>query len=196
MKRLMLGVVIVTISLMLASCGGEKIKWEAAVEKSTFTEIDQSIPTVREALMDLHETINKRITSKKYRNQALDKLKEVSDFVDILQFYYLPILNARAHIARAYREIGHGMYTEAKDDIAKAVDLINKASLKATEKTKSGFDEVKRGLLEVKEISDATAETNLVKLANAAKKLNILIERIKPTVVVTEEGESLIEGQI
>ena len=195
MKRVLLAGLILGVSVMLASCEGEKMEWDPAVEQTTFTEIDQSLPAVREAMMDLNETINKRITSRRYKEEALEQFKGITDFVDILQFYYLPILNARAHIARAYREINHGMYTEASDDIKKAVDNINKASLKSTDNTKAGFDEVKRGLMEVTQISDQSKDASLTRLSNAAKKLNLLIEKIKPTVEVTEEGESLIDGQ-
>jgi hypothetical protein len=195
MKRFVLLGYVVAVTIGLASCGAEKMVWEPAVEQSTFTEIDQSLPAVREAVLALDETINKRITSRRYKEEALEQLKGVSDFVDVVQFYYLPILNARAHIARAYREIGHGMYAEATEDIRKAVDNINKAALKSTETTGAGFDEVKRGLVEVTEISDSTKDSSMVKLANAARKLNHLIEKVRPTVFVTEEGESLIDGQ-
>jgi hypothetical protein len=196
MKRLLLFATVLAASLILASCGAEKTVWEPAVEQSTFTEMDQSLPSVREALMDLNDTINKRITTKKYKEEALAQFQSVSDFVDVIQFYYLPILNARAHIARAYREIDQGMYSEASDDIRKAVDNINKASLKSTESTKIGFDVVKNGLMQVSQISDQSAEASKTRLANAAKQINVLIEKIKPIVVVTEEGESLIDGQI
>jgi methyl-accepting chemotaxis protein len=195
MKRVFLAGLILGVSVLLASCEGEKMVWEPAVEQATFTEIDQSLPAVREAMMDLNETINKRITSRRYKEEALEQFKGITDFVDVVQFYYLPILNARAHIARAYREINHGMYAEASDDIKKAVDNINKASLKSTDNTKAGFDEVKRGLMEVTQVSDQSKDASLISLSNAAKKLNLLIEKIKPTVQVTEEGESLIDGQ-
>ncbi len=195
MKRVLLAGLILGVSVMLASCEGEKMVWDPAVEQTTFTEIDQSLPAVREAMMDLNETINKRITSRRYKEEALEQFKGITDFVDVLQFYYLPILNARAHIARAYREINHGMYTEASDDLKKAIDNINKASLKSTENTRAGFDEVKRGLMEVTQISDQSKDASLTSLSNAAKKLNLLIEKIKPMVTVTEEGESLIDGQ-
>jgi hypothetical protein len=196
MRRILVLASALALSTILVSCGGEKMEWDAAVEQSTFAEIDQSIPAVREALTDLNESINKRITSARYKEEALDQYKQVKDFVDVLQFYYLPVLNARAHIARAYREIGYGMYTEASDDIKKAVDNINKAALKSTERTRIGFDEVKRGLLEVEAISDQTAAPSRLRLSNAAKKLNMLIEKIKPVVVTNEEGESLIDGQM
>jgi hypothetical protein len=195
MKRFVLLGCVLAIAMGLASCGGEKMVWEPAVEQSTFTEIDQALPAVREAMMNLNDTINKRITTKRYKEEALEQLKGCTDFVDIIQFYYLPILNARAHIARAYREVGHGMYAEAAEDIKKAVDNINKAALKSTDATRVGFEEVKRGLVEVTPISDATKDVSRVKLTNAAKKLNLLIEKVRPTVLVTEEGESLIDGQ-
>lgn len=195
MKKALLLAAVLAASLVLASCEGEKMAWDPAVEQSTFTEVDQSLPAVREALMDLNDSINKRITSQRHKDQALEQFKGVTDFVDILQFYYLPILNARAHIARAYREVGQGMYSEASDDIKKAVDNLNKAALKSTDRTRAGFDEVKRGLMEVTEVSDATKEASMVRLSNAAKKLNLLIEKIRPTVTKTEEGESLIDGQ-
>ena len=195
MKRVLLVGFVLATSLALTSCGAEKVAWDPAVEQSTFTEIDQSLPPVREVLMDLNESINKRITTRKYKDEALEQFKGVTDFIDILQFYYLPILNARAHIARAYREIDYGMYSEASEDIKKTVDNINKAALKSTEGTKAGFEEVKRGLMEVQAISDQTKQPSMVRLSNAAKKLNLLIEKIKPTVMVTEEGESLIDGQ-
>jgi len=195
MKKVVLFALALSVSLVMASCEGEKAVWEPAIEQSTFTEIDQALPPLREAMMDLNESINKRITSKRYKDEALAQFKQVTDFVDIMQFYYLPVLNARAYIARAYREIGHAMYAEASEDIKKAIDNINKASLKSTDNTRTGFEEVKRGLMEVSEISDQSADANRVRLSNAAKKLNILIEKIKPTVVVTPEGESLIEGE-
>lgn len=195
MRKFLVTGLILGVSVVLASCGAEKTVWDPSVEQSTFTEIDQSLPAVREAMMALNETINRRITSKRYKDEALEQFKGVADFVDVVQFYYLPILNARAHIARAYREIDYGMYGEASDDIKKAVDNINKASLKSTDNTKAGFDEIKRGLMEVTQISDQTKDPSLTRLSNAAKKLNLLIEKIKPTVMVTEEGESLIDGQ-
>jgi hypothetical protein len=88
------------------------------------------------------------------------------------------------------------MYAEAVDDIGKAVDLVNKAALKSNERTKIGFDKVKESLLNVGEVSDATRETSMMKLSNSAKMLNILIEQINPMIEVTEEGESLIDGQM
>jgi hypothetical protein len=195
MKRFLIFALLWTAIVTFASCGGEEMEFEAAIEQATFTEIEQSIPAAREALMDLNETINKRISGR-YRDEALEDYTKIREFVDIIQFYYLPILNARAHISRAYREIGFGMYTEASDDIKDAIDNINKASLKSTPGTKAAFDEVKRGLMEVEAISDDSAQQNMLALSNAAKKLNMLVEKIKPTVFMTEEGEALIEGQL
>jgi hypothetical protein len=195
MKKFLVFALLWTIIVTFASCGGKEMQFNAAIEQSTFTEIEQAIPAAQEALMDLNESINKRISGK-YRDEALADYKVVSDFVDVIQFYYLPVLNARAHISKAYREIGFGMYTEASEDIKEAVDNLNKASLKSTEGTKAGFDEVKRGLMEVEAISDQSADQNMLALSNAAKKLNMLIEKIKPTVVMTEEGEAMIEGQL
>jgi hypothetical protein len=195
MKKFLVFALLWTIVVTFASCGGKEMEFNPAIEQATFVEIEQAIPGAREALMDLNETINKRISGR-YRDEALGDYTVVSDFVDVIQFYYLPVLNARAHISRAYREIGFGMYTEASEDIQDAIDNLNKASLKSTEGTKAAFEEVKRGLMEVEAISDQSAEQNMFALSNAAKKLNMLIEKIKPTVVKTEEGESLIEGQL
>ncbi len=196
MRHLLVVISVMAVAFVLVSCGEKQRPWDPEVEKATFTEIERSIPAVREALMDLNESINKRITSKKYREKALEQFKGVTDFVDILQFYYLPILNARAHISRAYREVQYGMYTEASEDIRKAIDNINKAALKSTDKTKAGFEVVKNQLTSIEKISDQTKDTTLTHLSNAAKQLNALIEKIKPIVVVTEEGESLIDGQL
>ena len=195
MKRFLVFALLWTAIVTFASCGGEEMQFDTAIEQATFTEIEQGIPAAREALMDLNETINKRISGR-YRDEAMEDYTVVREFVDIIQFYYLPVLNARAHISRAYREIGFGMYTEASDDIKDAVDNLNKASLKSTPGTKAAFDEVKRGLMEVEAISDQSAQQNMLALSNAAKKLNMLIDKIKPTVVMTEEGEALIEGQL
>ncbi len=196
MKKVLLLASVLAASLILASCAEEQSVWEPAVEQSTFTEIAQTMPSLREALMDLNDSINKRITSRKYKEETLEQFKSVTDFVDILQFYYLPMLNARAHIGRAYREVDQGMFAEATDDIRKAVDNINKAALKSTDNTKLGFDVIKEGLMQVTPISEQTTEISKTRLANAAKQLNILIEKIQPIVVVTEEGESLINGQL
>jgi hypothetical protein len=195
MKRFLVFALLWTAIVTFASCGGEEMKYDPAIEPSTFTEIDQSIPAARQALMNLNEAINKHMPAR-YRDEALTDYTAMREFVDILQFYYLPILNARAHISRAYREIGFGMYSDASQDIKDAVDNLNKAALKSTPGTKAGFDEVKRGLMEVQEVSDQTSQQDMLALSNAAKKLNMLIEKIKPTVVMTEEGEALIEGQI
>lgn len=195
MKKFLVFALLWTVVVTFASCGGKEMEFDPAIEQATFTEIEQIIPTAREALIDLDESINKRMPSR-YRDEALEDYRVVSDFVDIIQFYYLPVLNARAHISRAYREIGFGMYTEASEDIQDAIDNLNKAALKSTEGTKAGFDEVKRGLMEVEAISDQSADQNMIALSDAAKKLNMLIEKIKPTVVMTEEGEALIEGQL
>ncbi len=196
MRRAVVLIALASAALLLTSCGGREVEWNADIEKAGFTEVDNALPTLRDAMIELDETINRRISSGRYKNEALEDYKVITDFVDILQFYYLPVLNARAMISRAYREVELGLYTEAVEDIGKAVDLVNKASLKSTERTRIGFDKVKEGLLNVGEVSDSTKETSLVKLANVAKMLNILIEQITPTVVVTEEGESLIDGQI
>jgi hypothetical protein len=196
MRRAVVLIVLASTALLLTSCGGTEVEWNADIEKAGFTEIDGAFPALRDAMMELDETINRRISSGRYKNEALEDYKVISDFVDILQFYYLPVLNARAMISRAYREVELGLYAEAVEDIGKAVDNVNKAALKSTERTRVGFDKVKDGLMNVGEVSDATRETSLVKLANVAKMLNILIEQITPMVVVTEEGESLIDGQI
>jgi hypothetical protein len=195
MRRVSLLVAALACSVLLVSCAEDKMEWVPDVEQSTFIEIEQSLPALRESMMELNDTINKRITTKRYKDEALEQFAKTTEFIDVLQFYYLPILNARAHIARAYREIGYGMYMEASDDIKKARDNLNKASLKSTERTQAGFEEVKRGLMEVEAISDETADVSRVRLTNAAKKLNMLIEKIRPTVVMTEEGEALIDGQ-
>jgi hypothetical protein len=195
MKKFLVFALLWTIIVTFASCGGKEMEFNPAIEQATFTEIEQAIPAAQEALIDLDETINKRVSGR-YRDEALEDYKVVSDFVDIIRFYYLPILNARAHVSRAYREIGFGMYTEASEDIKDAIDNLNKASLKSTDATKGAFDEVKRGLVEVEAISDQSADQNMIALSNAAKKLNMLIEKIKPTVVMTEEGEAMIEGQL
>jgi methyl-accepting chemotaxis protein len=195
MKRFLVFALLWTAIVTFASCGGEEMTYDAAIEKATFTEIEQALPGARDALTDLDELINKRMPSR-YRDEALEDFTAVREFVDIVQFYYLPILNARAHISRAYREIGFGMYTEASDDIQDAIDNLNKAALKSTPGTQAGFEEVKRGLTEIGAVSDETSQANMLALSNAAKKLNMLIEKIKPTVVMTEEGEALIEGQL
>lgn len=195
MKKFLVFALLWTIIVTFASCGGKEMEFDAAIEQATFTEIEQVLPAAREALVDLNETINKRVSGR-YRDEALADYKVVSDFVDVIQFYYLPVLNARAHISRAYREIGFGMYAEASEDIKDAIDNLNKAELKSTEGTKGAFEEVKRGLVEVEAISDQSADQNMIALSNAAKKLNMLIEKIKPTIVMTEEGEALIEGQL
>lgn len=196
MRRVLVVISLVAVAFLIASCGEKQRPWDPEIEKATFTEIEQSIPTVREALMDLNESINKHITSKRYRQKALEQFKGVTDFVDILQFYYLPVLNARAHISKAYREVKYSMYTDASEDIKKAVDNLNKAALKSTDRTKAGFEVVKTGLTSIEKISDQTKDATLTRLSNAAKQLNALIEKIKPTVVVTEEGESVIDGQL
>lgn len=195
MKRFLVFALLWTAIVTFASCGGEEMTYDAAVEKATFTEIEQVIPAARDALTDLDELINRRMPSR-YRDEALEDFTAVREFVDIIQFYYIPILNARAHISRAYREIGFGMFAEASDDIREAIDNLNKASLKSTPGTQAGFDEVKRGLTDIGEVSEQTSSANMLSLSNAAKKLNMLIEKIKPTVVMTEEGEALIEGQL
>ncbi len=196
MRRAAALLFLASAAMLVTSCGGPKVEWNPDVEKAGFKEVDDALPTLREAMSGLNETINRRISSSKYKKQALEDFKVISDFVDVLQFYYLPVLNARAMISRAYREVEMGMYTEAVEDIGKAVDLVNKAALKSTESTRVGFEKVKQSLLDVGEVSDATKERSLTKLTNTAKMLNLLIEQINPVVVVTEEGESLIEGQI
>ena len=196
MRRAVVLTVLTSIALLLTSCGGTEVAWNADIEKAGFSEMDDSFPGLRDAMTELDETINRRISSSRYKNEALEDYKVITDFVDVLQFYYLPVLNARAMISRSYREVELGMYAEAVEDIGSAVDLVNKAALKATPNTKVGFDKVKDSLLNVGQVSDATKETSLVKLSNTAKMLNILIEQINPMVVVTEEGESLIDGQM
>ena len=195
MKKFLVFALLWTVIVTFASCGGKEMEFNATIEQATFAEIEQVIPAAKEALIDLDETINKRVSGR-YRDEALEDYKVVSDFVDVIQFYYLPVLNARAHISRAYREIGFGMYTEASGDIKDAIDNLNKAALKSTDATKGAFEEVKRGLMEVEAISDQSADQNMIALSNAAKKLNMLIEKIKPTIVMTEEGEAMIEGQL
>jgi hypothetical protein len=195
MKKFLVFALLWSAIITFASCGGEEMTYDPAVEKATFSEIDQSIPPARDALTQLDELINKRMQGK-YRDEALAQFKVVSEFVDVLQFYYMPVLNARAQVSRAYRDIGFGMYTEASEDIKGAIDNLNKASLKSTPGTKAGFDEVKRGLIDIGAVSEQTSKANMLALSNAAKKLNMLIEKIKPTVVMTEEGEALIEGQM
>lgn len=194
-RILMIGIACLLVSATVV-CGAKQQPWDPEVEKSTFTEISRPVGTAREGLVDLYNIINKQITNKAAKEEALAKLKEVSDFVDILQFYYLPILNARAYVSRAYREVQYSMYTEAAEDIKKAVEELNKAGLKSTESTKAAFDLVKNGLVSMQEVSDKTKKANLVKLSNCAKQLNMLIEKIRPTVVKTEEGETLIEGNL
>jgi hypothetical protein len=198
MRRFVVAALVLALSLTVISCGGKDMVWDQDIEQSTFTEIEQGMPAAREALADLGETLGK--LPRRDREAAMENYTEVRDFVEILAVYYLPILNARAYISRAYREIDFGMYQEASDDIRKAIDNINKASLKSTESTKAGFDVVKAGLTEVSGISDASAEASKVRLSNAAKQLNTLIEQIRPTIVVTEEDgqvlEMLVDGQL
>jgi hypothetical protein len=196
MRRAAALVILASAALLLTSCGGTEVEWNADVEKAGFTEVDDALPSLRDAMTGLDETINRRISSSRYKTEALEDYKVITDFVDVLQFYYLPVLNARAMISRAYREVELGMYAEAVEDIGSAVDLVNKAALKSTESTKVGFDKVKESLLNVGEVSDATRQASLLKLSNTAKMLNILIEQINPVVVTTEEGESLIDGQM
>jgi hypothetical protein len=195
MKRFLVFALLWTAVVTFASCGGEEMTYDPAIEQATFSEMDQSIPTARDALVDLNDLINKRMPSR-YREDALKDYDVISQFVDVLQFYYLPILNARAYISRAYWEVGFGMYTEASEDIKDAIDELNKAALKSTPGTRAGFEEVRRGLTDIASVSEDTSKENMLALSNAAKKLNLLIEKIKPKVVMSEEGEALIEGQI
>lgn len=196
MRRAVVLTMLASVALLLTSCGGTEVAWNADIEKAGFTEMDDSFPALRDAMTELDETINRRISSSRYKNEALEDYKVITDFVDVLQFYYLPVLNARSLISRAYREVELGMYAEAVEDIGKAVDLVNKAALKSTPSTQVGFDKVKESLLNVGQVSDTTKEASLAKLSNTAKMLNILIEQINPMIVVTEEGESLIDGQM
>jgi len=196
MRRAVMFTVLASVALLLTSCGGNEVAWNADIEKAGFKEMDDTFPALRDAMTELDETINRRISSSRYKTEALEDYKVITEFVDVLQFYYLPVLNARAMISRAYREVELGMYAEAVEDISNAVDLVNKAALKSTESTRIGFDKVKDSLINVGEVSDATRETSLVKLSNTAKMLNILIEQINPMIVTTEEGESLIDGQL
>jgi hypothetical protein len=196
MRRAVVLTMLASAALLITSCGGNEVVWNADVEKADFSEMDDTFPALRDAMTELDETINRRISSSKYKTEALEDYKVITEFVDVLQFYYLPVLNARALISRAYREVELGMYAEAVEDIGSAVDLVNKAALKSTESTRMGFDKVKDSLLNLGEVSDATKETSLVKLSNTVKMLNILIEQINPTIVTTEEGESLIDGQL
>ncbi len=196
MRSILITVALTIMFSATIACGAKQQPWDPEVEKSTFTEITRPLATAREGLVDLHAIINKEIKTKATKDQALAKLKEVSDFVDLLQFYYLPILNARSYVSRAYREVQYSMYTEAAEDIKKAIEELDRAGLKSTEKTKAAFDVVKNGLISMKEISDKTKKANLVKLSNSAKQLNMLIEKIRPTIVTTEEGENLVEGNL
>jgi len=193
MRRFLSAALVLGLGLLVISCGGEKMKWDADTEQSTFAEIDQSLPDVRAALVDLGKNLEKM--PRREKEAAMGQYTQVRDFVEILTLYYMPILNARAHISRAYREIEFGMYLEASEDIRKAIDNLNKASLKSTESTQAGFEVVKKGLGEVSGISDASAEASMMRLSNAAKQLNTLIEQIRPSIVMTEEGEMLVDGQ-
>ena len=193
MRRVSLVVLVLGLSMLVSSCGGEKVAWDPAVEQSTFTEIEQSLPAARQALLDLDDAIEN--VPRRQRDEAMEQYVQVRDFVEVMYLYYLPILNARAHIARAYREIDYGMYSEASEDIRKAIDNLSKAALKSTDNTKEGFDVVKDGLKEVSEISDVTAESHMARLSNACRQLNALIEKIRPIIVETEEGELLVDGQ-
>ena len=193
MRRFLYGALLLGLGLLVISCGEEQMVWDTDIEQSTFTEIEQGLPEARMALVDLGESLEKM--PRREKDAAIEQYTQVRDFVEILSLYYMPILNARAHISRAYREIEFGMYSEASDDIRKAIDNLNKASLKSTERTQAGFEVVKKGLGEVSGISDASADASMVRLSNAAKQLNTLIEQIRPTIVMTEEGEMLIDGQ-
>ena len=197
MRRFVAAALVLGLSLTVISCGGKEMVWDTDIEKSTFTEIEQGMPEARQALIDLEGSLEK--LPRRQQEEAMAQYTQVRDFVEIVALYYMPILNARAHISRAYREIQYGMYQEASEDISKAIDNLNKASLKSTESTQAGFEVVKAGLTEVGSISDASAEAKMVRLSNAAKQLNTLIEQIRPTVVVVEEDgetlELLIDGQ-
>jgi len=198
MRRFVAAALVLGLSLTVVSCGGEQMVWNTDIEQSTFTEIEQGMPAARRALVDLGESLEKM--PRRDKEAALEQYTQVRDFVEIVALYYMPILNARAHISSAYREIEFGMYQEASDDIRKAIDNINKASLKSTESTQAGFEVVKKGLTGVSGISDASAEASKVRLSNAAKQLNTLIEQIRPSVMVIEEDgqilELLIDGQL
>lgn len=197
MRRFVAAALVLGLSLTVISCGGKEMVWDTDIEKSTFTEIEQGMPEARQALIDLEGSLEK--LPRRQQEEAMAQYTQVRDFVEIVALYYMPILNARAHISRAYREIQYGMYQEASEDISKAIDNLNKASLKSTESTQAGFEVVKAGLTEVGSISDASAEAKMVRLSNAAKQLNTLIEQIRPAVVVVEEDgetlELLIDGQ-
>lgn len=192
MRKFVLLALVLGLATLMSSCGGEQRPWDDAVEQSTFTEIEGSLAGARQALLDLDDPIQN--IPRRQRDEAIEDYTAVRDFVEILYLYYMPILNARAHIARAYREIGYGMYSEASEDVRKAIDNLSKAALKSTDNTKGGFDVVSNGLKEVSPISDATAEASMTRLSNASKQLNALIEQIEPVIVMTEEGELLIDG--
>jgi len=198
MRRFAATALVLGLSLTVISCGGEQMVWDTDIEQSTFTEIEQGMPDARQALVDLGESLEKM--PRREKEAAIEQYTQVRDFVEIVALYYMPILNARAHISRAYREIEFGMYQEASDDIRKAIDNLNKASLKSTESTQAGFEVIKAGLTEVTGISDASAAASMVRLSNAAKQLNTLIEQIRPSVMVIEEDgqilELLIDGQL
>ena len=57
MKRFLVFALLWTAIVTFASCGGEEMVFDPAIEQATFTEIEQVIPAVREALMDLNESI-------------------------------------------------------------------------------------------------------------------------------------------
>ncbi|MGQ9603916.1 MAG: hypothetical protein ACUVUU_06850 [bacterium] len=194
MRRLT--ILVLSLVVLATVAYAKQQPWDPEVEKSSFTEINRPVATARENVMDLYAMINKEIKTKSAKDQALTTLKKLSDFVDILQFYYLPVLNARSYVSRAYREVQYSMYTEAAEDIKKAVEELDRVGLKATEPTKAALDLVKNGLISIQEISDKTKKPSLLKLSNSAKQLNMLIEKIRPTIVTTEEGENLVEGNL
>lgn len=103
-------------ALLLMSCQhAPQRPWMADLDESTVYPLSAKTAEIKKHLDDMQQ----------YRKQgkmtkANEAYKEAMESLDKLQSYYIPLANARGHVAAAFRLSERGNYFMAKEELTKA----------------------------------------------------------------------------
>jgi len=106
--------------ILISACSKKKTPWVAALEENTVYFLTQNVDAV-----DKHIDQAQQLHKQGKRVKAAEELKQAKRQLEEMRSFYMPLANAKGHIAAAYRLAEREDITAAKDELAKARTQIN-----------------------------------------------------------------------
>jgi cellobiose-specific phosphotransferase system component IIA len=106
--------------ILISACSKKKTAWVAALEEHTVYFLSQNVNAV-----DKHIDQALQMQKQGKRAKAAEELKQAKRQLEEIKSFYIPLINAKSHIAAAYRLSERNDITRAKDELAKARNQIS-----------------------------------------------------------------------